>query len=249
MMQLSGIILAKKYTPTIYKMSSVTQPQLTDSQKTEITDYINAYRAKHRAPPLQWDNTIATFSQQWSYHLVSNNLFQHSVGSGYGENLAYFKGYGIDPMTLLKKAVDSWYNEVTLYNFNNPGFSQGTGHFTCLVWKSSTNYGMGISIDTATKTVDVTFNTSPPGNYSGQYQLNVLPARTTPAPVPVPLPTPLPVPLPIPNPLPLPVPVQNKAIILNALQTILNALRTNQSRNTLIILVYDLIKLVTALSI
>jgi uncharacterized protein YkwD len=222
-------------------MSSITQPPLTAAQKNEITDYINAYRAKHQSPPLQWDNTIAAFSQQWSYHLVSNHLFQHSTGSDYGENLAYFQGYGTDPMTLLKKAVDSWYNEVSLYNFNNPGFSQGTGHFTCLVWKSSTNYGMGISIDTATNTVDITFNTSPPGNYSGQYQINVLPATSSPSPSPSPSPVPVPVPV--------PVPLQNKTIILNALQNILNALRTNQSKNTLIILVYDLIKVVTALSI
>lgn len=169
-------------------MSSIRQPVITSDQITEITNYINAYRAKNQSPPLTWDFAIAEFSQQWSYYLVSNNEFKHSGNNLYGENLAYFQGYGSDIMGLLKKSIDLWYEEITLYNFNNPGFSHATGHFTCLVWKSSTKFAMGISINDATNAVDVTMNTSPPGNYAGQYQENVLPVLPTPVPSPVPSP-------------------------------------------------------------
>lgn len=186
---------------------SIIQPSLTLQQKTEITDYINVYRAKHQAPPLMWDDTIAVFSQNWSYYLISNNVFKHSNTSLYGENLAFFQGYGTDTMMLLKKSIDAWYNEVSLYDFNNPGFSAATGHFTCLVWKSSTKYGMGITINSKTNGVDITMNTSPPGNYVGEFIQNVLPAL--PVPVPNPVPNPVPVPVPVPNPVPVPVPVPN----------------------------------------
>lgn len=40
-----------------------------------------------------------------------------------------------------------WYDEVTNpgYNFANGGFSGGTGHFTQVVWKGSTELGCGIA--------------------------------------------------------------------------------------------------------
>jgi hypothetical protein len=97
-------------------------------------------------------------------------------------------------MGLLKKAIDLWYDEITLYDFKNPGFSHATGHFTCLVWKASTHFAMGFSINTATNALDITMNTSPPGNYQGQYQENVLPLMPTPMLPGVPTPKPLPKP-------------------------------------------------------
>ena len=112
---------------------SIVQPVLTPEQITEITNYINSYRSKHQAPPLVWDSAIYKVAQDWSSYLVTNNLFKHSGNQSYGENLAYYQGYGTNVMTLLKKAVDGWYNEYKLYDFNNPGFSQAIGHFTCLV--------------------------------------------------------------------------------------------------------------------
>lgn len=173
---------------------TIQQPVLTPDQITEITNYINSYRAKNQAPPLTWDTTIAQFSQQWSYYLLSKNEFRHSGNNLYGENLAYFQGYGSDVMGLIKKAIDLWYDEITLYDFKNPGFSHATGHFTCLVWKASTKFAMGISINTMTNAVDVTMNTSPPGNYQGQYQENVLPLAPTPILPGVPTPPSLPKP-------------------------------------------------------
>jgi hypothetical protein len=186
---------------------SINQPILNSAQITEITNYVNAYRIVHQSPPLKWNAAIATFSQQWSYYLNSNNLFQHSSTKLYGENLAMFQGYGSDVMTLLKKSVDNWYAEISAYDFNKPAFSSATGHFTCLVWKNSTDFGMGFSINTTNNLVDITFNTSPPGNVIGKFQQNVLPKiGTVPVPVPVPSPIPSPIPVPVPAPVPPPVP-------------------------------------------
>ena len=220
---------------------SIQQPTITPEQKNEITNYINNYRARHQSPPLTWDETIATFAQQWSFYLLSNNLFQHSGSALYGENLAYFEGYGNDIITLFKKAIDNWYNEITLYDFTNPGYKQGTGHFTCLVWKSSTKFGMGFSIDPSNNNkVDITFNTEPPGNYQGQFAQNVLaPTGTTPVPVPTPTPSPTP------NPIPIPTPSQsNKKVIIVALYNIIYIIQSNQPKVKVISALYDLIKVV-----
>ena len=219
---------------------------LTDSQKIEITDYINKYRALHQAPPLTFDNTIAQASQEWSVNLLTNNVFQHSGNKLYGENLAYFTGYGNDLMVLLKKSVDAWYNEVKMYDFNNPGFSASTGHFTCLVWKSSTSYGIGISVDAKSRAY-IVMNTSPPGNYVGQFKVNVLPALM-PEPAPVPAPEPAPAPAPAPVPVPVPDNVKNNKIyIINMLYNIITSIQRNQPRNVLINAIYNLILFINGL--
>jgi hypothetical protein len=204
---------------------SIIQPILTIEQINEITDYINHYRSLNQAPSLTWDNTIQEASNNWSHYLLTNDLFQHSGNQLYGENLAYFKGYGTDVMVLLKKAVDAWYNEISLYDFSNPGFSQATGHFTSLVWVSSTNYAIAISIDTITTAADIVFNCSPPGNIEGQYKTNVLPLKTN-IPIPPPILPPIPVPSPVPSPVP-PLPLSNKEkiiMIINELYNIILAI-------------------------
>ena len=121
---------------------SIVQYFLTNQNINDIANYINAYRARNQAPPLVWDSTLATYSQNWSYYMAGNNLFQHSRTQLYGENISYFQGYGIDPMKLIYAAIDGWYNEILLYDFSNPGYSEATGHFTCLVWLASTNFGI-----------------------------------------------------------------------------------------------------------
>jgi hypothetical protein len=39
------------------------------------------------------------------------------------------------------QAVQMWYDEISLYNFSRPGFSAATGHFTQIVWATSTQLG------------------------------------------------------------------------------------------------------------
>ena len=190
-------------------MSSDVSAALTITEINEITLYINTYRAKNQAPPLIWNNTIADFSRQWSHHLMTDNLFQHSGTTLYGENLASFQGmgqrdevlqqlspeqaplardFGTDKLALLKQSVDNWYAEISLYDFSRPGFSSATGHFTCLVWLSSSEYG--IAIDSSNNRAIVTMNTSPPGNMEGQFPQNVLPHIIDSSNVLVPLPLP-----------------------------------------------------------
>jgi hypothetical protein len=188
---------------------SIIQPKLTVNQINEISAYVNNYRMLNQAPPINWDTNIQSFSQDWSYYLLENNLFEHSGTTLYGENLAFFQGYGTDIMTTLKLAIDAWYNENIYYDFKNPGFSNVTGHFTCLVWVSSKTYALGISINNTNNSVVITMNTSPPGNVDGKFQTNVLPVLS-----PTPTPTPNP---PIP-----PVPVSNTAILLKIINDINN---------------------------
>ena len=41
----------------------------------------------------------------------------------------------------------SWYDEVKMYDFNNPDItSMNTGHFTQMIWNASTHVGFGLGI-------------------------------------------------------------------------------------------------------
>jgi len=215
---------------------SIVQPTLSYENILEIKAYVNEYRLKNQAAPFIWDNTIATFTQNWSYYMTSNHVFKHSGSTLYGENIAYFRGYGTDVMVLLKLAIDNWYNEILLYNFNKPGYSEATGHFTCLVWQASKSFGMGISINNSTNEVYISLNTSPPGNIIGQFQQNVLPLITNPTPIPTPNPYPIPTPnpYPIPTPNPYPIPTNNKQTVIFHLQKIINQVNMNYSKNRII---------------
>jgi hypothetical protein len=167
----------EKTTPIILiRAAVVTQATITDMNIiNEISNHVNKYREMHGVPKMTWDNTIANFSQQWSNYLLANNVFVHSGTQLYGENLAYLRGYGTNTIELIKMAIDLWYEEINLYDFDNPGFSSETGHATALLWKSSTKFGVGFSINKTKQIVDIVFNTSPPGNVLGHFKENIFP--------------------------------------------------------------------------
>ena len=130
----------------------------------------NLYRACHNAQPLFFNCDILKISQAYSDKLASQNSgLVHSNnrynGQWMGENLAYF--YGTDGEVPTKM----WYDEYSAYDFNNPGFSMNTGHFTQVVWKNSKEFGIGYSC--VNSRCYVTGNYFPGGNVGGQYQSNV----------------------------------------------------------------------------
>ncbi|KAG0326891.1 hypothetical protein BGZ99_008800 [Dissophora globulifera] len=85
------------------------------AEQSAVLQTHNELRALHGAPPLTWNAKAAAFGANW----INACKFQHS-GGPYGENLA--AGYeGFDA------AIQAWYDEGKLYDYNNPGFSGATG--------------------------------------------------------------------------------------------------------------------------
>jgi len=146
-----------------------------DSEMQAALDEHNKLRAKHQAPDLTWDAALAAQAQSWAGACA----FEHSK-MGNGENL--WAGYG--SAFSGAAAVKSWYDELTNpgYDFSNPGFSHGTGHFTQVVWKSTTRVGCAVQVCKPLKPMSwnpgnfFVCEYSPPGNYQGQFAGNVLQA-------------------------------------------------------------------------
>ncbi|XP_030621351.1 Golgi-associated plant pathogenesis-related protein 1, partial [Chanos chanos] len=146
---------------------------ITDASfKEQFLSAHNEYRRQHQAPALTMSEDLCSSAQAWANHLLSTKALQHS-NTNNGENLYY--AWSSDTKNLTgKEAVDSWYSEIKDYDFSNPRFQSNTGHFTQVVWKATTEVGVGLATDG--NTVFVVGQYSPAGNMTneGYFERNVL---------------------------------------------------------------------------
>merc|ERR1712004_948133 len=135
----------------------------------------NAYRAKHGVPALKLNDELNDVAQEWADYLMAVDSFEHRHPNKYGENLYMSSGRAAQEQA--QGAVDSWYSEIKDYTFGRDPSRGGpvTGHFTQVVWKGSSEVGVGVA-QKGSKVI-VVANYSPPGNYIGQHADNVFPPQ------------------------------------------------------------------------
>lgn len=167
----AATVAARPATASSRTPTHASAPKAPTAFAQQFIDAHNRYRAKHCAPPLTWSKKLADVAQSWANTLRDKGcVFGHSPGAKYGENLAAGTQGALDP----ESTVTMWYEEIKHYKFPNGGFSMQTGHFTQLVWRSTTQVGCG---HVTCKGNDIyVCNYDPPGNWEGQYRQEVLPA-------------------------------------------------------------------------
>lgn len=154
-------------------------PRVSDAAWIDaLTCQHNQYRTRNQAAALTWSDALAQVAlAAVNYNLQFNTGTDlthtanfNPAGNPYGENLGVLTG----DYNNYQHNVWDWYNEINQYSFANPGFSSATGHFTQVVWASSTLVGCagGSSADGQRHVIACEY--SPPGNYLGQFQNNVL---------------------------------------------------------------------------
>ncbi|XP_072016718.1 uncharacterized protein [Amphiura filiformis] len=139
----------------------------------ECLQHHNEYRKKHKVEVMKMSEDLCKSAQSWAEHLAQNDLFEHSDRSDIGENVAMHFSSATTAYSG-KECSDHWYAELRNYDFKKPGFSNGTGHFTQMVWKASKEFGIGKAITRENKVILVG-QYKPPGNVIGQYEDNVFP--------------------------------------------------------------------------
>jgi uncharacterized protein YkwD len=106
----------------------------------------NKERAAVGVPPLTWSNTLAASAQTWADQLLATGNSGHSTCCGafrdYGENIAS-AGPPADKSQI--GLVQGWVDEKKNYVPCNPCNYGGTGHYTQMVWKASTEVGCGFA--------------------------------------------------------------------------------------------------------
>uniref|UniRef100_A0A672LQI0 Cell wall protein PRY3-like n=1 Tax=Sinocyclocheilus grahami TaxID=75366 RepID=A0A672LQI0_SINGR len=135
----------------------------------------NDYRRQHGARALSLCPILNKEAQDWAAHLISINALKNS-SKGYGETMSYKWTSTMVPPTG-NEVAESWYKENVKYNFAAPGFQNGTGNFTQMIWGSTEQVGVGLASDGKGKFITVAFY-KPSGNITnpGYFQDNVKPA-------------------------------------------------------------------------
>ncbi|CAI4046507.1 hypothetical protein SUVZ_11G2250 [Saccharomyces uvarum] len=161
-------------TSTVAPSSTSTQSTASATQSSSSSDFAtsmvnehNTKRALHKdTGSLTWSDTLATYAQNYADSYDCSGTLTHS-GGAYGENLAL--GYGTTA------SVDAWYNEISSYDYSNPGFTEDAGHFTQVVWKGTSQVGCGLKSCGGQWGDYVICSYQNPGNYIGEFADNVMP--------------------------------------------------------------------------
>ncbi|XP_068460597.1 Golgi-associated plant pathogenesis-related protein 1-like isoform X2 [Clinocottus analis] len=144
-----------------------------ESFQKEFLETHNAYRMKHNTPPMTLSSELTAAAQKWADHLLAICALQHSDTKD-GENI-YNKSSSAPIKLTGKEAVDSWYGEIKDYKWSSPGFSSNTGHFTQVVWKDSTELGVGLATDGKKVFVVGQYRAAGNMDMTGYFEQNVLP--------------------------------------------------------------------------
>ncbi|XP_033119196.1 Golgi-associated plant pathogenesis-related protein 1-like [Anneissia japonica] len=150
-----------------------------DRFRREALTAHNNYRVKHGSPPLRLAGKMNSYAQKWAERCAKSGQQKHRSSNKYGENIYWFyNSSGLHGLSG-EQAVESFYNEIAKYDFNKGEFTQGTGHFTQVVWKDSVRLGVGMAINSKKPNeVYAVFNYDPPGNVIGRFKENVFRPRS-----------------------------------------------------------------------
>jgi len=117
-------------------------------------------------PPLNWSSQLAKEATAYAAELVRKGRLVHS-DTDEGENLYWYSGTHANP---LFEASTSWASEIEDYRRERccgTQFSQ-TGHYTQMIWSTTTHVGIGYAITPSGQTY-VVARYNPPGNWMGVY--------------------------------------------------------------------------------
>ncbi|KAL8140962.1 hypothetical protein V2J09_006983 [Rumex salicifolius] len=141
---------------------------LSCSAQNSPQDYLNVHnaaRAQVGVGPMSWDTSLVSYAQNYANSRNGNCDLVHS-GGPYGENLAWGSWStfsGVD-------ASNMWVNERQDYNYGSNTCAPGKvcGHYTQVVWRSSTRLGCARVPCNNNGGWLVICSYNPPGNYVGQ---------------------------------------------------------------------------------
>lgn len=144
---------------------------LDDSFIATVLQTHNELRMRHNVPSLRWSPALSRDAQAWAEKLSSNGELRHASKEERkcnGENVCRMSDH-FD----VSDAVKMWYSEIKTYDYDTPGFSIDTGHFTQIVWRNTAEIGVGSCKSLDGNLTYLVARYYPPGNVLERFHENV----------------------------------------------------------------------------
>jgi uncharacterized protein YkwD len=142
-------------------------------------------------PDLTWDANLAGLAQDWANQVVGQNPTPHRPADqrpGIGENTFMADSIGAPVDQSISAAMQFWASEQQYYSYdtNTCAAGQQCGHYTQVIWSSTTQVGCGRAVASLNGAEDVVWvcNYGPAGNLTinGELQRPYSVAAPPPAP-------------------------------------------------------------------
>ncbi|KAJ4535773.1 hypothetical protein HRR77_007717 [Exophiala dermatitidis] len=171
-------------TSTTTSSTSLLPSVTNDAYINAILVHHNIHRTNHSASALTWSPAMAETARVIAQTCVYGHVTNIN-GGGYGQNIG--AGYPATPLGMGNFVTEGLYNS-EVNNYVSYGSEPDTsklnqwGHFTQIVWKSTTSVGCYTADCTATGLQNVgsgvppyftVCNYSPPGNFIGAFAPNI----------------------------------------------------------------------------
>ncbi|CAL8082828.1 unnamed protein product [Orchesella dallaii] len=144
----------------IYELAPGDPRQIKDFQEDGAA-YHNFYRQIHHSPALKLNKTLSDAAQKWAEQEVDKPTLRTQDWSdrSYSQNIYRILSSTVDAREAVRLAAAAWYQGAYRYDWENPS---GQSAFTQVVWKSTTDLGIGVAKN-GNYTM-VVANYWPPGN-------------------------------------------------------------------------------------
>lgn len=153
------------------------ETRFTAAEQAAIMTAHNKWRTEVSVPAMKWSTALADSAQAYANHLKTAQACKpsHSGATDLGENLFWASALtysnGITKVQAISpaQAIESWGSEKINYNYDTNSCDENKvcGHYTQIVWKSTTELGCGKAVCADNSQVWVC-NYTPAGNYIGQ---------------------------------------------------------------------------------
>ncbi len=157
---------------------------LTDAEIAAALQLHNETRHAVGLEPLKWNYALAEFAQKWAtkdtgVHSTDKERQNIVPGDGAGENLA--QGYDSEKQITVQTLIQGWIDEKQFLQSDKKTCTPNPknipcGHYTQMVWRTSTELGCGIIHNSNSFTIDpgskgkasyLVCIYNPGGNYDG----------------------------------------------------------------------------------
>ena len=123
----------------------------------------NYYRQKVGVPPVEWDDELAKYADNWAKRLALTCEMNHRKKDNYGENIYWHSSESNE-----NRVVDKWAAEEKYFNHKNPVYKKGQsskfGHYSQIIWRKTKKIGAAVRNCKGGGQIWVC-NYDPPGNY------------------------------------------------------------------------------------